>query len=533
MPNVINPEAIDEYLESFFPDKPREAKLLQLALKNALQKEPSCLLELKALPRNAPDWLKAKWPNGGPYYEFWQTRHNKVETDVAHVADWIAASVKDNDPWLSRVDAQGRPLKLLKIGSLGQAVKEADKAMDIKNQQMRDSVIAAGGTKTADKGIDLGNGFRMVRLTNADELKAEGVCMSHCVGQGAYDDGVESGKTEIYSLRDRFNKPHVTIELDAGRGRIVQVKGKGDKKPIAEYMPYVQRFVEQGLVGSGNHVLSLGNLIAGYVSKDFARSYMHKYQMFPGAANWHTLVELRKAGLITYEETLDAIQSKQISMPDSSPYQILKAKIILQDGKYYDMYNLPKNFYYRVPREAAVTLMITDGVRLPEGFTTDANISFDGDYPLPERLTTKGLLSIHSNHPAPLPKGLRARSIYFLNQSIGPTMTIDDIPLDTVVDQDITKTAIDDMRRVRHVQITGAMLDERRVKMGFWPVTETTRMTPLIGPAHEFNDIAKAIARQQVGGGTTPHAIDAPAVRDERPADRAEERNRPKPPRGR
>jgi hypothetical protein len=109
-----------------------------------------------------------------------------------------------------------------------------------------------------------------------DALKYEGDTMGHCVG--GYCDDVLSGMTKIYSLRDAKGQPHVTVEvapptdnkyttslksefgdawedyydptIDAGYepsgARIVQIKGKGNKKPKDEYLPFVQDFVRSG-----------------------------------------------------------------------------------------------------------------------------------------------------------------------------------------------------------------------------------------------------------------------------------------------
>lgn len=123
-----------------------------------------------------------------------------------------------------------------------------------------------------------------------DALKYEGDTMGHCVG--GYCDDVASGKSRIYSLRDRKGQPHTTIEVapqtgdtqkgwefatgelvkkygdeayDMGPGypefdalitqyessmppmqRIVQIKGKQNKAPNPEYLPYVQDFVRSG-----------------------------------------------------------------------------------------------------------------------------------------------------------------------------------------------------------------------------------------------------------------------------------------------
>lgn len=112
-----------------------------------------------------------------------------------------------------------------------------------------------------------------------EALKYEGDTMGHCVG--GYCEDVASGKSKIYSLRDAKGRPHVTIEVEPGRlsGKtsladwaasyerthgagsspaflaehpeiaqafeptVKQIKGKGNKAPKDEYVPFVQDFI--------------------------------------------------------------------------------------------------------------------------------------------------------------------------------------------------------------------------------------------------------------------------------------------------
>jgi hypothetical protein len=126
-----------------------------------------------------------------------------------------------------------------------------------------------------------------------DALKYEGNTMGHCVG--GYCPDVVEGRSRIYSLRDAKGEPHVTVEVaprkasihggedDAAYARIVdeadrmfgaeaegtqeymsfvnnkldllhqdqppaivQIKGKQNKAPKEDYLPYVQDFVGSG-----------------------------------------------------------------------------------------------------------------------------------------------------------------------------------------------------------------------------------------------------------------------------------------------
>lgn len=118
-----------------------------------------------------------------------------------------------------------------------------------------------------------------------DALKYEGDTMGHCVG--GYCEDVASGRSKIYSLRDAKGQPHVTIEVAPPQGfagkksrkeyeaflrghetphseeeiaqalqdldkggawspRIQQIKGKQNRAPNDEYLPFVQDFVKSG-----------------------------------------------------------------------------------------------------------------------------------------------------------------------------------------------------------------------------------------------------------------------------------------------
>lgn len=54
------------------------------------------------------------------------------------------------------------------------------------------------------------NGFQWVSLDTPEAKDYEGNAMGHCVGSGSYDDN----ETTIFSLRDKNNLPHVTVEFN-------------------------------------------------------------------------------------------------------------------------------------------------------------------------------------------------------------------------------------------------------------------------------------------------------------------------------
>lgn len=103
---------------------------------------------------------------------------------------------------------------------------------------------------------DFNNGFIMVEVPSQD-LEVEGNKMGHCVG--GYCEYVSGGSSKIFSLRDKRNEPHVTIEIDprgplvhqlqadAGSSQdaeIVQIKGKGNDIPVEKYRLMVKQWIQ-------------------------------------------------------------------------------------------------------------------------------------------------------------------------------------------------------------------------------------------------------------------------------------------------
>ncbi len=132
------------------------------------------------------------------------------------------------------------------------AVKAADEWHQLQFKPADESRI--GKYTTKDVVYDFRNGYTMVRVPSED-LNEEGTQMGHCVG--GYCDWVQSGATEIYSLRDAQNKAHVTIELSGdtmsavmSRGQspgksVEQIKGKENKPPIGKYSDMIREFLAQ------------------------------------------------------------------------------------------------------------------------------------------------------------------------------------------------------------------------------------------------------------------------------------------------
>lgn len=88
------------------------------------------------------------------------------------------------------------------------------------------------------------DGFTWRRVEGKDALVREGNMMGHCVGRMNYHQMVLRAKTEIVSLRDVQNEPHVTIEIGEQGTVIHQIKGKANGPVLPKYLKYVSDFLK-------------------------------------------------------------------------------------------------------------------------------------------------------------------------------------------------------------------------------------------------------------------------------------------------
>ena len=88
--------------------------------------------------------------------------------------------------------------------------------------------------------LDFEDGFKFIKLVGEKSYKKEGFLMSHCVA--SY---YKRSDSEIYSLRDKNNNPHATIEVVRNRGKIEQIKGKGNGVIHPLYANYILDFIRK------------------------------------------------------------------------------------------------------------------------------------------------------------------------------------------------------------------------------------------------------------------------------------------------
>ena len=221
----------------------------------------------------------------------------KAEADMARANNAAAHLFKEYPEQGFRwVELKAPEVELGKLGYTTEEVNGLFHAVDPKG-----NVVVGSRGKSAEEALKRARAIDKESIKSLeDALKYEGETMGHCVG--GYCPDVIEGRSRIFSLRDKKGQPHVTVEVQPERGSpydywygqrahlgeqdpelqdflkwtrenrpkggldsmyeqwaaatgrevqqapqsIVQIKGKANRAPNAEYLPYVQDFVRSG-----------------------------------------------------------------------------------------------------------------------------------------------------------------------------------------------------------------------------------------------------------------------------------------------
>ncbi len=215
----VNPPDLDRFVEA-------RARRLDEAgrtwarrhLRRFLMRDPRCRTRRRPRPGGGDGdgdgearlLEKARRLNLSPV---WFVAPPEVDDEVGRVLDWIGS--------LPEIDARlaGKLERIPYEHARGHADRWHQRLTRTRRTAVADD---PGGTEPV---LDLGRGWRWVRLTTPRALDYEGRRMRNCVGDGSYDRFC----TEIYSLRDSANQPHCTVEHDPERDRIQQARARANQ----------------------------------------------------------------------------------------------------------------------------------------------------------------------------------------------------------------------------------------------------------------------------------------------------------------
>lgn len=229
--NIVNIENIDKVIYNLglvkHPTTPQMKKWLETNLKNYLLREYEPTTDVTLLYKSQ---IKNHIKKNSPWIEKALERgDNLLQVNLTpafiqqlyHVLDYFIASPN---------------LRLDRI-SVPEAIRQSEEWTKQLNKKASGNDDLEG-IKEVRKYPD---GFTWVEVFSKKALDREGKLMDHCVG--SYCGQVSSGRTKIYSLRDKKNEPHCTMEV-VGK-TIIQIKGYGNGSVDDEYRKYVIDFIEK------------------------------------------------------------------------------------------------------------------------------------------------------------------------------------------------------------------------------------------------------------------------------------------------
>jgi hypothetical protein len=252
--NIISDEPIKLYLETLADNREEVVHLLQIALVRALKKIPQFFDEVKTYPDDAPEWLTHEKFASDRFYVF---NPKKIDAQTIqklhHISDWIAGAFLRNEDWLQNSDEQGRPYRLLSIGSIETAFNMANKDMAKASNKLRTQFLLADNNFELQEEAGnirtvriFQNGYRFVRLLTPLEFDRETAFMNHCIGNGNYDSNLNGNLRHYFSLRNEHNIPKATLEvINANKGMVFQCRGRRNMPPDQAHIPMIHEFIRE------------------------------------------------------------------------------------------------------------------------------------------------------------------------------------------------------------------------------------------------------------------------------------------------
>jgi hypothetical protein len=179
-----------------------------------------------------------------------------------NVLEWLENNVTEDSPQGEVehiIDYMVNNDKDYSNKSYNRMVKDSNKWMDAQIQKGKGKKEIEGkDIETIKKWKD---GFRFVKLISKKSYELEGFRMHHCLSSyyGKND--------EIYSLRDKNNKPHATLSRNS-----LQIKGYGNGSIHPKYVKYNVEFLKElGLEVRDSEMENLG-----YYNLEKFKKYLHK-----------------------------------------------------------------------------------------------------------------------------------------------------------------------------------------------------------------------------------------------------------------
>ena len=290
------------------------------------------------------------------------------------------------------------------------------------------------------------DGYKWVSIESQQGLKRESSLMQHCVGEDPqYWNKVKDKKILILSLRDKQNKPHITIEYNLKTKKIHQIQGKQDEPPIQKYIsPYLE-FLLLNTNSPLKHKEKFKNNEI-YYGMQYQDKHFYSPFNLPENFTWYNNLNLSGTQIKELPEGLEVRGSLNLYMSqitklpeglkvggslDLYMSQITKLPKDLKVGGYLDLYFTPiKELPEGLDVGGNLSLYRSQITKLPEGLKVGGNLNLSDTQikELPKDLTIVDNLYLSNTQITKLPKGLKVGGYLDLSNT-----QIEELPKDLKV----------------------------------------------------------------------------------------------------
>ncbi len=285
--NVFNgDEAVQDAISKYNGDSEKIRTWLNRNFRNwAINKGPAYQVIERNLKKKDPDWAKEAARNGDLY----RLSLDEFDDNLDLIVDY-----------LRYLDGQDKNFDRLSVPDA--LIQQEEYHEELANKDVNPDNYEEDGIEDY---LEVPP-YKWLRITGKKSLVREGDLMGHCVG--GYYNRVAAGTTQIYSLRDGKNLPHVTIEIDAYRNsnnkkldHVEQIKGKANGQVLKKYCPAVHAFLISrpfGVIDLDQCPLSKKDLAdditaAGFgVDKKIEQKYMRNASLTTKAKDAYTFTIL-------------------------------------------------------------------------------------------------------------------------------------------------------------------------------------------------------------------------------------------------
>jgi hypothetical protein len=185
-------------------------------------------------------------------------------------AIWIANQIKSYPEIYPKATAEIKKILDWKKKNEGISIKDYDyaTALEAVEGESKSHFLKQQGSLENKNVVAVCHGtpYKWVELKTKDDCIEEGIAMRHCLKDNG-GHGYKNVNTRLFSLRNQYNRPVLTIQIHKGNklevGKIGQYSGKCNNPPAQEYNSCFKFLEEQA-----NLKISASSKIANRIDSD-------------------------------------------------------------------------------------------------------------------------------------------------------------------------------------------------------------------------------------------------------------------------